>query len=118
MIMVILICAQQPSYAGFTVKKSLAVAAMAAKTKTNDYKTVNTNKYPNDYRSGTLGTLSFIFGFCGFIPVIGALFSIAAIILGSMGLRRKQKHSLAGLILGIGTITLGIIITILIFASI
>ena len=67
---------------------------------------------------GTLGTLAFVFGFCGFIPVIGALFSIAAIILGAMGMHKHQKHALAGLILGIGTITLGIILTIIIFASI
>ena len=69
-------------------------------------------------QKGTLGKLSFVFGFCGFIPVIGALFSIAAIILGAMGLHKHQKHSLAGLILGISTITLGIILTIIIFASI
>ena len=77
------------------------------------------NAHPMDSRGqkGPLGKLSFVFGFCGLIPVIGALFSIAAIILGAMGLRKHQKHSLAGLILGIGTITLGIILTIVIFSS-
>ena len=78
------------------------------------------NSHPMDSRGqkGPLGKLSFVFGFCGLIPVIGALFSVAAIILGAMGLRKHQKHSLAGLILGIGTITLGVILTIVIFSSV
>ena len=75
--------------------------------------------HPGDQvQKGVAGKLSFIFGFCGFIPVIGALFSIAAITLGAIGLKKHQKHSLAGIILGAGSLTLGIILTILIFASI
>ncbi len=78
------------------------------------------NVHPEDRHNvkGKIGTLAFVFGLCGFIPILGAGASIAAIVLGIIGMRKHQKHSLAGLILGIGTITLGIILTIIIFSSI
>ncbi len=99
--------------------RNQALAATFFQKKADQLKSIfhtHPENLPN--HKGTLGTLAFVFGFCGLIPVIGALFSIAAIILGAMGMHKHQKHALAGLILGIGTITLGIILTIMIFASI
>lgn len=116
LMMMVFCCTLQPSYAGFIVNKNTLAATQAAAHNRSD----NTSlviKHPEVRQKGALGTLSLVFGICGFIPLVGAFFSVAAIILGSMGLRKKQKYSRAGLILGIGTITLGIIITIIIFAS-
>ncbi len=127
LVLIFVLCFNVPSlaHAGFVVSNAATasvnrneVAAVQKQTATSTQKSDFNALHPDSLvQKGTLGKLAFVFGFCGFIPVIGALFSIAAIILGAMGLRKHQKHSLAGLILGIGTITLGIILTIIIFSS-
>jgi hypothetical protein len=57
-----------------------------------------------------LGILSLICGIAGFVAIIygGYILSIAAIILGAMGVRRQERFSLAGLLLGI----VGVVVTI------
>ena len=64
-----------------------------------------------EHRVPDLGKLALIFGICGFIPVIGWMPAIAAIVLGSIGMhKKKDKRAMVGMILGIVSLTLGIII--------
>ena len=65
-----------------------------------------------EHRAPNLGKLALVFGICGFIPIIGWMPAIAAIILGAIGHHKKKedKRALVGMILGIVSLTLGIII--------
>ncbi len=124
-IIIILCLVPQFSYAGFVTASSTTESKQKKLVVRNrsfmerNLTMVKSIFHPEgeEKKDGVVGRLSFIFGFCGFIPLIGALFSIAAIVLGAIGIKKHQKHALAGLILGAGTITLGIILTILIFAA-
>lgn len=83
------------------------------------------NEKEKDYNK--FADSAIIFGGLSFIPVIGWIFSILAIIMGVVGIhlykqypdkyRGTKKRAVVGIILGICTIIAGIIITVLIFAS-
>jgi hypothetical protein len=62
---------------------------------------------------GTLGNLALIFGILSFIPFIGFAFGIPAIILGAKGIQKGQAHSRLGMIFGICTISVGLLLVIL-----
>ena len=63
-------------------------------------------------KNDTLGILSLIFGIVGIAGISGGgvLLSIAAIVLGAIGLGRNERFSLAGLILGIVGLILSIVV--------
>lgn len=64
-----------------------------------------------EHRRPDLGKLALVFGICGFIPLIGWMPAIAAIILGAIGMhKKKDKRAMVGMILGIVSLSLGIII--------
>lgn len=113
------------SFAAFPVKPPVATTLSSAKT-TESASALNTEKTthkqswvrhtlsdvqtafnnllaPVHRKSDTLGLLSLIFGIVGLIGISGGgvFLSIAAIVLGAMGLSRNQRFSLVGLILGI-----------------
>jgi hypothetical protein len=75
---------------------------------TNVFRPVIDQLSPVSRHNGRHGLLALIFGIIGVIPLIGSYFAITAIILGAIGLKHKERLSLAGLILGIS----GILITV------
>ncbi len=62
---------------------------------------------------GALGNWALILGILSFIPLVGFIFGIPAIILGVKGIRKNQKHARLGMIFGICTISVGLILIIL-----
>ncbi len=113
----------QPSVASIAVATSTANSNSAVKQvvhkseKESWIKTkleqVNHILHP-EHRRPDLGKLALVFGICGFIPFIGWMPAIAAIIIGSIAMHKqkekKDKKALVGMILGIVSLTLGIII--------
>ncbi len=73
--------------------------------------------------SGMLGILSFVFGLVGFLVVwffwpVGLLFAITAIVLGAIGMSGdKRIFALAGLILGVLTIVIPVLLIAVILAA-
>ncbi len=137
LVIISVLLAQQLSYAAFPLSSAQQVCvyikATAVKTENrrtsalrsffrngSDHSKYIFTHHPDDTHhnvKGIAGKLSFIFGLCSIVPIIGIMFGIPAIIIGAIGIRKHQKHALAGLILGIATTILGIIITAAIFAS-
>jgi len=133
---ILILLAQQFAYAAypvssvqqtFAVSKATAVKYESRKTssfisffhsRSAQAKYFSSHPDPTHHNvKGIAGTLSFIFGLCSIIPIVGILFGIPAIVIGLIGVHKHQKHALAGLILGACTTVLGIIITLVIIAS-
>jgi len=75
-------------------------------------------KEENKNKNSTLGTISLIFGILGLIfcwvPAFGIILAIVAIITGGIGFKKEEKFglSLAGLILGLLSFAIGLILLI------
>ena len=124
LIVVIMLGFTRFSYGSFPVKhitvanSGVAKSNESANTLTNKIHSVKTNwlakhsqnvfhpltKYlfPERRRSDTNGLLSFIFGIVGLaLAPSGILLGIPAIVLGIVGMKRNEKFSVTGLVLGI-----------------
>jgi hypothetical protein len=78
----------------------------------------NIELFPVRRKSSVHGILSLIFGIIGLFPLDGLLFSIAAIVLGAIGISHHERYALAGLILGIAGIVISAIFLILVLSVI
>lgn len=125
------------SHAAFLVKREAAIATSSAEP-TSEGNTITHHKrsklssiaygithplqslLPGRRHGDTNGILSLIFGIAGILGIGfgGTLLSIAAIVLGAIGLRNNERFALAGLILGIAGVLLLIIAAIFIVALI
>lgn len=130
--------ALKPAFAAFPVKQKSATtyaANTSANLRTNlcEHKLHKPSRFTNFVsnlfgpsvalnpvrrKSDTLGLLSLIFGIVGLATIFyyGTFLSIAAIILGAIGMRNKERFSLTGLILGITGLVL-ILVAVAVFAA-
>ncbi len=125
------------SYAAFLVKREATVSTSPVATTSESNTAVHhkrskisniayrithplQNLVPRRGHGDTNGILSLIFGIAGILGIGfgGTLLSIAAIVLGAIGLRNNERFALAGLILGIAGVLLLIIAAIFIVALI
>lgn len=123
------------SYAAFFVKREAAIATSSAEP-TSEGNTITHHKrskisniayrithplqsmVPGRRHGDTHGILSLIFGIAGILGIGfgGTLLSIAAIVLGAIGLRNNERFALAGLILGIAGVLL-LILAVVVFVA-
>ncbi len=85
----------------------------------NPYQYNQYQPYPQPYpmpqrQDNTLGIISLILGIVSFFT--GIIFSVLAIVVGYIGMKRDQKYALAGLVLGVITLILNILLLIFFFS--